>query len=74
MASELDLETLAHRLATIACATSDSMMGVRLVEVVAELLERAGLLPADSLGGGVISDSRTVTPTEYVDGPSGIAG
>ena len=56
MASELDPETLAHRLATIACATSDSTTGVRLLEVVGELLERAGLLPADSLGGGDASD------------------
>jgi hypothetical protein len=58
---------LAHRLATIACATSDSMMGVRLVEIVGELLEQAGLLPADRLDGGVVSDGWPVKPTECAE-------
>jgi hypothetical protein len=56
MTSGLDPETLAHRLAKIACATSDSATGVRLLEVVGELLEQAGLLPPDKLGGGDASD------------------
>lgn len=56
MTSELDPEALAHRLAKIACATSDSAAGVRLLEVVGELLEQAGLLPADNPGGGDASD------------------
>ena len=56
MTSELDPETLAHKLAQIASATSDSTMGVRLLEVVGELLEHAGLLPADNLGSGNSSD------------------
>jgi hypothetical protein len=51
MTNGLDPEMLAYRLATIACATSDSTTGVRLLEVVGELLEQAGLLPAGSLGG-----------------------
>ncbi|HLY88491.1 MAG TPA: hypothetical protein VKQ27_05855 [Acetobacteraceae bacterium] len=56
MTSEVDPEALAHRLAMIACATSDSATGVHLLEVVGELLEQAGFPPASSLVGGNSSD------------------
>ena len=49
--SEPDLEGLAHRLALIASATSDAETGRRLLEVVEELLQLAGL-PAAGCGGG----------------------
>lgn len=68
MPSGLDPETLAHKLATIACATSDSATGVRLLDVVGELLELAGLPPAKSLGDGNASDDRH----DFV--PTSIAG
>ncbi len=43
VASESDLEGLAHRLALIASATSDADTGRRLLGLVEELLEQAGL-------------------------------
>ena len=43
MVSEPDLEGLAHRLALIASTTSDAETGRRLLDVVEELLEQAGL-------------------------------
>jgi hypothetical protein len=49
MASEPDLEGLAHRLALIASATGDAETGCRLLELVGELLEQAGL-PASRNG------------------------
>lgn len=49
MAGEPDLEGLAHRLALIASATSDAETGRRLLAVVEELLEQAGL-PASRNG------------------------
>jgi hypothetical protein len=49
MAGELDLEGLAHRLALIASGTSDSEAGRRLLAVVEELLEQAGL-PTSGMG------------------------
>ncbi len=50
MAGELDLEGLAHRSGTsIASGTSDSEAGRRLLAVVEELLEQAGL-PTSGMG------------------------
>jgi len=51
MAGEPDLEGLAHRLALIASATSDADTGRRLLVLVEELLEQAGL-PASLNGDG----------------------
>ena len=55
MAGEPDLEGLAHRLALIASATSDADTGRRLLGLVEELLEQAGLPVSRNSGDGGLS-------------------
>jgi hypothetical protein len=50
MAGKPDLEGMAHRLALIASATSDADTSCRLLELVEELLEQAGLPPDEVVG------------------------
>jgi hypothetical protein len=54
MAYEPDLEGLAHRVALIASTTNDAETGRRLLKLVEELLEQAGL-PASSISDAVES-------------------